>query len=239
MAESPPAVLEVRGLTKRFPGVLANDNSNGGGVMTAGVVANVSHGVLALATNGSFTYTPNAGFSGNDTFTYRATNSSGPSNIATVTINIGQSGLPPVWSYAGGTFRSELLRDLVAARVGSQPVEPRLPPIGGSLVAAAQTLGWDIDDDWIARRLRRQPTHLPGMLRRAEVVERYVDAMGSSPADWVFYEVYGLFRVAVIAQQIYYRYHHRQTRNPAFRSFWILVRYFHWRCTRLMEQARS
>ena len=61
------------------------------------------------------------------------------------------SGLPPAWSYAGGTFRSELLRDLVAARVGSQPLEPRLPPIGGSLVAAAQTLGWDIDDDWIER----------------------------------------------------------------------------------------
>jgi glucosamine kinase len=61
------------------------------------------------------------------------------------------SGLPLEWSYAGGTFRSELLRDLVAARVGSQPVEPRLPPIGGSLVAAAQTLGWDIDDEWIAR----------------------------------------------------------------------------------------
>lgn len=61
------------------------------------------------------------------------------------------SGLPPVWSYAGGTFRSELLRDLVADRVGSQPIEPRLPPIGGSLVAAAQTLGWQIDDSWIKR----------------------------------------------------------------------------------------
>jgi glucosamine kinase len=62
-----------------------------------------------------------------------------------------QSGLPAVWSYAGGSFRSELLRDLVAARLGSQPVEPRLPPIGGAILAAAQHLGWDIDESWIAR----------------------------------------------------------------------------------------
>jgi aminoglycoside phosphotransferase (APT) family kinase protein len=90
------------------------------------------------------------------------------------------------------------------------------------------------DDDWIARKMRRQPTHLPGMLRREEVVARYLDATGLHAADWPFYEVYGLFRVAVIAQQIYYRYHHRQTRNPAFRSFWVWVRYFHWRCLRVM-----
>lgn len=77
------------------PGVLANDNSNGGGAMTAAVVTNVSSGVLALAANGSFTYTPNPGFTGPDSFTYRATNSVGPGNTATVTITVGFSGLPP------------------------------------------------------------------------------------------------------------------------------------------------
>jgi aminoglycoside phosphotransferase (APT) family kinase protein len=106
-------------------------------------------------------------------------------------------------------------------------------------LGAALAYWVEADDDWVARRMRRQPTHLPGMLRRAEVVERYVAARGASPADWVFYEVYGLFRVAVIAQQIYYRYHHRQTRNPAFRTFWVLVRYFHWRCSRLISRARG
>ena len=54
------------------PGVLANDNSNGGGAMTASLVSNVSSGVLTLAANGGFAYTPNAGFAGTDTFTYRA-----------------------------------------------------------------------------------------------------------------------------------------------------------------------
>ncbi len=43
------------------PGVLANDNTNGGGDMTALLVTNVTNGTLALAANGSFTYTPGAG----------------------------------------------------------------------------------------------------------------------------------------------------------------------------------
>jgi len=53
----------------------------------------------------------------------------------------------------------------------------------------------------------------------------------------VFYEVYGLFRLAVIAQQIYYRYHHRQTRNPAFKRFWLAVSYLDWRCRRLIRRS--
>jgi len=111
--------------------------------------------------------------------------------------------------------------------------------VGDPLMDLGAALAYWVEagDDWLARRMRRQPTHLPGMLRRAEVVERYLDATGLHAADWPFYETYGLFRVAVIAQQIYYRYHHRQTRNPAFKSFWVLVRYFHWRCRRVMARA--
>lgn len=72
------------------------------------------------------------------------------------------------------------------------------------------------DDDPLMRLTRRQPTHLPGMLRREEVVEYVLDRSGLKAENWAFYEVFGLFRLAVIAQQIYYCYHHRQTRNPAF-----------------------
>ena len=91
--------------------------------------------------------------------------------------------------------------------------------------------------DPVARRLRRQPTHVPGMLTRREIVARYLEGTGLLAERWAFYEVYGLFRVAVIAQQIYYRYHHRQTRNPAFRHFWLVVLYFHWRCMRMIRGA--
>jgi aminoglycoside phosphotransferase (APT) family kinase protein len=93
------------------------------------------------------------------------------------------------------------------------------------------------DDDWVMRSMRRQPTHLPGMLRREEVVEVYLDRMQLRPESWTVYEVFGLFRLAVIAQQIYYRYHHRQTRNPAFRNFWVLVHYLDWRCSRLIRRG--
>jgi aminoglycoside phosphotransferase (APT) family kinase protein len=91
------------------------------------------------------------------------------------------------------------------------------------------------DDDFVARSTRRQPTHTPGMLTRAEVVQYYAAKRGVTPEHWTFYEAFGLFRLSVIAQQIYYRYHHKQTRNPAFKRFWILVNYLHWRCNRLIS----
>ena len=40
-----------------------------------------------------------------------------------------------------------------------------------------------------------------------------------TPEQWRFYEVYGLFRLGVIAQQIYYRYFHKQTTNEAYAIF--------------------
>jgi aminoglycoside phosphotransferase (APT) family kinase protein len=90
------------------------------------------------------------------------------------------------------------------------------------------------DDGTFMRSTRRQPTH-PGMLTRRDVVDYYLERSGLKPADWRFYEVFGLFRLAVIIQQIYYRYHHGQTRNPAFKRFWLLVHYFNWRCNKLLR----
>lgn len=91
------------------------------------------------------------------------------------------------------------------------------------------------DDGALMRSTRRQPTHLPGMFTRREVVEYYLHRSGLSTPNWAFYEVFGLFRLAAIIQQIYYRYHHRQTRNPAFRRFWWLVNYFDWRCKSMLH----
>jgi aminoglycoside phosphotransferase (APT) family kinase protein len=93
------------------------------------------------------------------------------------------------------------------------------------------------DDDPVLRAVRRQPTHLAGMLTRQEVVEHYRARTGRQVENWRFYEVFGLFRLAVIVQQIYYRYHHGQTRNPAFRNFWMMVGYLGWRCGRLLARG--
>lgn len=90
------------------------------------------------------------------------------------------------------------------------------------------------DDNLIMRAMRRQPTHLQGMLTREQVVEYYLKKTGMQTSHWTFYEVFGLFRLAVIAQQIYYRYYHKQTRNPAFKNFWIIVHTIHVRCLKLI-----
>lgn len=108
-----------------------------------------------------------------------------------------------------------------------------LMDLGNSLAYWVQA-----DDNFLMKATRRQPTHLPGMFRREEVVEYYCDKTGFKPESFAFYEVYGLFRLAVIAQQIYYRYHHKQTRNPAFKNFWILVNYFDWRCRSIIRKSR-
>ncbi len=113
-----------------------------------------------------------------------------------------------------------------------------LATLGDPLMELGNSLAYWVqaDDDFLARSVRRQPTHLPGMFTRKEVVDYYCDRMGITTGNWAFYEVYGLFRLSAIAQQIYYRYHHKQTRNPEFRKLWFFVHYLHWRCRRLMRQ---
>jgi aminoglycoside phosphotransferase (APT) family kinase protein len=114
-----------------------------------------------------------------------------------------------------------------------------LATIGDPLMDLGSSLAYWVqaDDDRLFTMTRRQPTHLPGMLTRDEVVAHYARRTGLAVDNWTFYEVFGLFRLAVIAQQIYYRYHHRQTRNPAFRHYWIMVRYLDHRCRRLIRGA--
>jgi aminoglycoside phosphotransferase (APT) family kinase protein len=111
--------------------------------------------------------------------------------------------------------------------------------IGDPLMDLGNALAYWVEpgDDFMTRRLRRQPTHLPGMLTRREVVARYLEKTGLRVDNYAFYEVYGLFRLAVIAQQIYFRYHHRQTRNPTFKRFWIFAHYLDRRCRRIIARA--
>lgn len=112
--------------------------------------------------------------------------------------------------------------------------------IGDPLMDLGNSLAYWVqaDDDKLSKAMRRQPTHLPGMLRREEVVEFYLDKSGLKPENWAFYEAYGVFRLAVIVQQIYYRYHHKQTRNPQFKNFWIMANYLTWRAKRIIKNSK-
>ena len=99
--------------------------------------------------------------------------------------------------------------------------------VGDPLMDLGNSLAYWIDskDPILLRLFRLQPTHLPGMLDRNEVVRYYCERTGIRCDDFTFYRVYGVFRLVVIMQQIYYRYYHRQTTNRRFRKFVWLVKY--------------
>jgi VCBS repeat-containing protein len=74
-------------IAQAAPGVLDNDDDQDGDPLTAAVVNSPLNGTLDLHRDGSFTYQPNAGFHGTDTFTYTASDGSQEST-STVTINV-------------------------------------------------------------------------------------------------------------------------------------------------------
>src|SRR5262249_13054735 len=77
-------------------GLLPNDTDSNDDPLTAVLVANPAHGKLVFNTDGSFTYTPNAGFSGTDSFTYRAYDAQALSNVATVSLTVNHAPTPAV-----------------------------------------------------------------------------------------------------------------------------------------------
>ncbi len=82
-------------LNVTLPGVLANDTDVDGDPLTATLVTTpIGAASFTLNPNGSFTYVPQVGFSGNDSFTYRASDGITVSNTATVTLSV-TSNLPP------------------------------------------------------------------------------------------------------------------------------------------------
>ena len=108
--------------------------------------------------------------------------------------------------------------------------------LGDPLMDLGSALAYWVEDtdNQIFKNTRRQPTHLKGMLTRQQVVDYYLEKTGIQTSNWTFYEVFGLFRLAVIAQQIYYRYYHKQTENPAFKDFWIVIHAIHIRALKLI-----
>ncbi len=108
--------------------------------------------------------------------------------------------------------------------------------LGDPLMDLGSSLAYWVEesDNAIFKATRRHPTHLKGMFTRAEVVEYYLNKTGLKTDNWTFYEVFGIFRLAVIAQQIYYRYYHKQTNNPAFKDFWIVIHALHIRALKLI-----
>jgi len=104
--------------------------------------------------------------------------------------------------------------------------------LGGSMAYWVQA-----DDEPQFHALRRQPSHVPGMLTRSEVVAYYGERSGWSVDNFDFYEVFGLFRLMVILQQIYRRFVLAQTTNPRFADFGHAAAYLGGRCRNLIARS--
>ncbi|HJP89152.1 MAG TPA: Ig-like domain-containing protein [Candidatus Limnocylindrales bacterium] len=88
------SALKNETLVINAPGVLSNDTDVEHDSLTAVKVNNPTHGVVVLAADGSFSYTPTANFTGTDTFSYKA--SDGLAQSATKVVTITVSSIPPI-----------------------------------------------------------------------------------------------------------------------------------------------
>ncbi len=90
--------------------------------------------------------------------------------------------------------------------------------VGDPLMDLGTSLGYWVnpnDPDWM-KTLALSPTISQGNPTRNELVEKYIQKSGRDIENLVFYYVYGIFKVAVIAQQIYARYKKGLTQDPRF-----------------------
>ena len=83
-------------LTVSAPGVLRNDNDGDGDPLTAILVSQPTHGAVAFHADGSYVYTPQSGYYGRDSFTYKASDGQLNSSIATVILTVSRTNHAPI-----------------------------------------------------------------------------------------------------------------------------------------------
>jgi len=90
--------------------------------------------------------------------------------------------------------------------------------LGDPLSDLATALAYWVEssDSEDLQELRWGPTNYPGSMTRNELVQGYAKTSGRDVSNIIFYVVLALFKVAVIVQQIYYRYHVGLTKDPRF-----------------------
>ena len=93
--------------------------------------------------------------------------------------------------------------------------------VGDPLMDLGCTLGYWVqasDPDFF-RQSRTMPSDRDGAPTRGEIIQRFQQKTGLAVAHFPFYFCFGLFRLCVIGQQIYYRYYHGHTRDRRFAGF--------------------
>lgn len=90
--------------------------------------------------------------------------------------------------------------------------------LGDPLMDLGTSLGyWVMQNDGpVFSQTLPSPTVFSGNPSRSELVQAYAEKSGRSMDNLIFYYVFGLFKIAVIAQQIFYRYDKGLTQDPKF-----------------------
>jgi len=93
--------------------------------------------------------------------------------------------------------------------------------IGSPLMDLGCSLAYWVEknDSPEMQAIRMMPTSIDGMMTRKEIIAYYCEKRNISIDNFDYYYIFGLFRLAVIVQQIYYRYAQGKTSNPAFKQF--------------------
>ena len=92
------------------------------------------------------------------------------------------------------------------------------------------------DPDFLLE-LKLQPSNAPGMLSRQEILQLYSQESGRDTSDFTFYYTYGMFRNAVILQQIYYRYYQEETQDQRFSSFGRVAQSLGEHCRNIIRES--
>lgn len=102
-------------------GVLQNDTDADGDVLTAVLVTQPTGGTVSLTGDGAFSYSPNAGFTGTDSFTYKASDGKAASNTATVTITVSAAPTADTVIVTSATWTRKNRNLVVQATSSAQP----------------------------------------------------------------------------------------------------------------------
>ena len=171
------AMLGGTSLTIAAPGFIANDvDLEGETISGTAILDNVDNGTLSAFADGSFTYTPTAGFTGTDAFTYQIKDASNHLGMATVTIDVLDPAVAASVVAAGRVGSRETITSRLTGASGgvSEPL-----PVGSGLPReAAGATGM---------RLTPSQSSLAGaapLPHRRSVTERPVPSYRVDPVDF-------------------------------------------------------
>ncbi|MFD2562021.1 phosphotransferase family protein [Aquimarina rubra] len=116
------------------------------------------------------------------------------------------------FKYDNVVFKDDSWKEVIAV------LDWEMATLGDPLMDLGTSLGyWTMSSDHeFVQQGIPSPTIMEGNPSRSEIVELYAQKSGKDVDHLVFYYAFGLFKIAVIAQQIYYRYDKGLTTDPRF-----------------------